>query len=209
MMKFVPSKAMPLVSVLVLLLLGVFAFRNGVGSPTAAVTLENTTLSGALILDRAIEIPVEYADIRFNSATNAILETSGRSINVSGSVFLQGFTGTIAWDGESLVLEGAMARAQGTGVDVVWAKQEQTTITFPNGLIDITAMNLSTFKQVTSGKVTLEGRWTAQLNETPVTLTDFSGRVYLQHVSNVTTFGIEGVADTLRIKDNNILKLMT
>ena len=204
----VRNKVIPIFTGVLILLLGFFAFRNGFSlSPTASVALDNTTLTGAfLINDQPISIPVDNVIVRFTSPDPISFETSGREINVTGSLWLNDFTGAITWNGETIVVKGTMEAAHGNGLDIAWTSREKTTFTLTNGVADVAAMNLSSLKLDATGRVTLEKRWTAQLNETPFTMKSFEGRVNVQRINNDTTVWFDGTAGSITIKNENLLK---
>ncbi len=206
-------RILPIATVAALLFFGFFAFRNGISfSPTGAATLENTSLIGILLIgdDDDISIPVDHALVRFYSPDTIFFKTSGRTLNVTGKIWVDDFDGSVAWDGEQIIVEGTMKSAHGTGLDVTWTRREHTTITLMNGVADVDRMNLSSLvRSSATGRVTLENRWTAQLNETPFRMNDFDGRLYLQRINNETSLGLEGWADSLKIEEKNLLKKLS
>lgn len=204
----VRNKVIPIFTGVLILLLGFFAFRNGFSlSPTASVVLDNTTLIGTfLINDEPISIPVDHTIVRFSSPDPIRFETSGREINVTGTLWLNDFTGTIAWDGEMITVKGTMEAAHGNGLDIAWSSREKTTLTLTNGVADVSAMNLSSLKLDATGRITLEKRWTAQLNETPFAMKNFEGRIDVQRINNDTTIWFDGSAHSVSITSENLLK---
>jgi len=204
------SKIIPLATGALILLLGFFAFRNGFGtSPTASVTLDDTSLVGTfLINDQDISIPVSHTIVRFNSADPISFETGGKQISVTGTLWLNDFKGTVAWNGEQIVVKGTMESAHGAGLDIAWSDREKTVMTLTNGVADVSSMNLSSLALDASGRITLEQHWTAQLNATPFRMSGFEGRVYIQRINNDTTIGLEGNAKSLSITQKNLLKVL-
>ncbi len=204
------NKIIPLATGALILLLGFFAFRNGFGStPTASVTLDDTALIGTfLINDQDISIPVSHTIVRFNSADPISFETGGREINVTGTLWLNDFTGTLAWNGEHVIVKGTMEAAHGAGLDIAWSSREKTVLTLTNGVADVSMMNLSSLALDATGRITLEHHWNTQLNDTPFRMSGFEGRVYIQRINNDTTLGLEGNAKSLSITEENLLKTL-
>jgi hypothetical protein len=200
---------MPAIALGALILLGIFAFRTTFSlGPTGAATLNDATFIAILLIDGNIGIPVPHAIVRFNSPEFIKIQSSGREINTTGNLWLDNFDGTIRWNGEHLLAEGTMDSAHGAGLDITWPRRERTTILLNNGVADVAAMNLSSFKREATGRVTLENRWTARLNETPFSISNFDGRVYLQRINNETALVFEGRA-ALNIGAENLLKIIT
>lgn len=205
----VGRRFIPLFTGVLILVLGFFAFRNGLGL-TGAVTLGNTTIISSLLIDddATVSIPVQRATVRFSSPESIRISTAGREINLTGSLELRDFDGFVAWDDEQLIAEGTMESAHGAGLDITWTRRERTFITLPSGLADVTTVNLTSFKQKVTGRMTLEGRWTANVNQTPFSMGEFEGRAYLQRVNNQTLLGLEGSAETLGLDEDNLLKIL-
>lgn len=203
-------RLVPIGTALLILILGFFAFRGGVGlGPSGAVTLRNSSVLSTLVIGDEISVPVENTIVRLSSSELIHMETDGRELDASTSLWLDDFEGTIAWDGEHLVVKGTMKSANGNGVSVSWSKRERATITMQSGVVDVATTNLSSFGQDATGRLTLEGRWTASLNETPVDLDDFEGRVYLQRLNNETSMTLEGRAEVVSIEEDNLLRSLT
>lgn len=200
-------RLVPIGTALLILILGFFAFRGGVGlGPSGAVTLKNTSVLSTLVIADDISIPVEKTIVRLSSSELIHMETDGRELDASTSLWLDDFEGAVAWDGGKLVVKGTMKSANGNGVSVSWSKRERATITMQSGVVDVATTNLSSFSQEATGRLTLEGRWTAGLNGTPVEMADFEGRVYVQHLNNETSVTLEGRADQVSIEEDNLLR---
>lgn len=203
-------RLVPIGTLLVVLILGFLAFRNGFGiGPSGAVTLQNSSVLSTLVIEDDISIPVENTIVRLSSSELIHMETDGRELDASSSLWLDDFEGTIAWDEEKLVVKGTMKSANGNGVSVSWSKRERATITMQTGVVDVATTNLSSFSQDATGRLTLEGRWTAGLNETPVDIDDFEGRVYLQRLNNETSLTLEGAAGQVAIEQENFLRSLS
>jgi hypothetical protein len=204
------NKIIPLATGALILLLGFFAFRNGFGStPTASVTLDDTTFIGTfLINEQDISIPVSHTIVRFTSADPISFETGGREINVTGTLWLNDFMGTITSNGEQIIVKGTMDAAHGAGLDIAWSRREKSTLLLTNGVADVSTMNLSSLALDATGRITLEHHWTAQLNETPFRMSGFNGRVYVQRINNDSTIVLEGDAKSLSITQKNLLKTL-
>lgn len=201
------KRLVPIGTLLLILILGFFAFRGGVGlGPSGAVTLKNTSVLSTLVIEDDISIPVENTIVRLSSSDMINIETDGRVINATNSLWLEDFAGTIAWDGERLLAKGTMKSANGAGVSVSWTKRERSVIALQNGVMDVASTNLSSFRQDATGRLTLEGRWTASLNETPLDVENFDGRLYLQRLNNETSLTLEGRAGTVAIEEDNLLR---
>lgn len=201
------NRLVPIGTLLLIVILGFFAFRGGVGlSPSGAVTLKNTSVLGTLVIVDDVRIPVENSIVRLSSSEMINIETDGRVMNATNSLWLDDFAGTIEWDGERLVAKGTMKSAHGAGVSVSWTKRERSVIVMQSGVMDVASTNLSSFSQDATGHLTLEGRWTARLNETPLEIEEFDGRLYLQRLNNETSFTLEGRAGLVWVKEENFLR---
>ena len=201
------KRLVPIGTLLLIVILGFFAFRGGIGlSPSGAVTLKNTSVLSTLVIVDDVRIPVENSIVRLSSSEMINIETDGRVINATNSLWLDDFAGTIEWDGERLVAKGTMKSANGAGVSVSWTKRERSVITLQNGVMDVASTNLSSFSQDATGRLNLEGRWTASLNETPLEVKNFDGRLYLQRLNNETSFTLEGRAGMVWVEEENFLR---
>jgi hypothetical protein len=201
---------LPLLTIVLLLTLGFFAFRGGFTGmdATGLVTLGNTSLMSSLLISDEISIAIDHSMLTVNSGEKIVIETDGRTINVSGGLDLRDFDGTVEWDGDAIVAEGSMESLSGGGVDIIWKQREKAVITMTSGLAEVHALELGSFSRDATGRIALEGRLSFQLNQTPLAIKDFSGRVYLQHVNNDTTLGLEGTAGHVSIEAENIIKAL-
>ncbi len=196
-----------MITAAVLLILGFFVFKMGGSSPTGALTLENTTLISTFIVTKDISIPIDDTTVQLNSAEPILIKTEGREMNITGDIRLEHVEGRVLWDGEYIVLEGTLQSAHGSGIDITWTRRERTQITLTSGVVDVTNSSMASLEEPATGRITLEEKWTAELNETPLNMNDFKGRIYLQRINNATTLGFEGIAATLNIKEKNLLKV--
>lgn len=204
-------KITPIITIALLVLLGFFAFRNGFNfslMPTGAVTLENTTIIATMLIptDNEISIPIKNAIVRISSSEIIQVFSGGREVNITERVWLQTFNGKLGWDTEKIVLEGTMEAAHAERTSISWPKRERAIIYITSGIADVAATNLSSFSETATGKIMLEKKWTAQLNQTPIAMKDFEGRVYLQRYNNETVLVFEGNAQALNIEEDNLLK---
>lgn len=201
------KRLVPIGTLLLIVILGFFAFRGGIGlSPSGAVTLKNTSVLSTLVIVDDVRIPVENSIVRLSSSEMINIETDGRIINATNSLWLDDFAGIIEWDGERLLAKGTMKSANGAGVSISWTKLERSRIVLQNGVIDVASTNLSSFSRDATGRLTLEGRWTASLNETPLEVKNFDGRLYLQRLNNETSFTLEGRAGLVWVEEENFLR---
>jgi len=204
------GKLVPILTIALILFLGFFAFRNGfIGmGATGAVTLANTSLVSNLLIDDKILIPIDHSTLGMGSGEKIVIETDGRTINISGGIELKDFDGMVEWNGDTIVAEGSMEALSGTGLDITWTRKDKAIVTITSGLAEIPKIELDSLSRDATGRITLEGRLSFQLNKTPLTIKDFSGRVYLQHANNETTLGLEGTAEHVNIEEENIIKAL-
>lgn len=195
---------------MVLLVLGFFAFRNGLGfGPTGLVALSNVTLSGSFdITEQDVSLPVKHTTLRFSAPETARIITSNGEINGSGNFWVEDFAGAISWDGEQFTLEGTMAGLHGQQLDIVFLDREKTEIIVTAGSVEAATINLSRFRQHLTGNLRLENHWTVQLNKTPVQIESFEGSAVFQRVNNATTLYLTGRSEQARVEQEDILKHM-
>jgi len=191
--------------------LAFFAFHNGIWArQSQGIKVTDVYVLGAFSMgNESLVIPVRDSDVRLSSSEVILIKTSGRLMNTTGNLKLENFVGKARWTGQQLILKGTMERAQSPNLDITWEQPENAVITMTTGLVDVSAMNLSSLVQDATGRLTLEGKWTAKLNQTPFMMERFEGRVYVQHVSEETTLGFSGQAAKMQIKNENVLQLMT
>jgi hypothetical protein len=208
--KFFTRKTTTALAVLALIL-AFFAFHNGVWTrQSQGIKVSDVYVLGAFTIgNESLAIPVRDTDIRLSSSEVILIRTSGRTMNTTGNLKLENFAGKARWTGQQLILKGTMERAQSPNLDITWEQPENAVITMNTGLIDVSAMNLSSLAQDATGRLTLEGKWTAKLNQTPFAMERFEGRVYVQHVGEETILGFSGQAAKMQIKNENVLQLMT
>ncbi len=199
----------PIVTVALILVLGFFAFRGGFGffSPTGLAVLENATLIGSFYInDNKLAVSAENAAVKFSAPEVAVIKTRSGEINGTGSFWIDGFTGTIEWNGKTINLEGTMNSVHGSQLDITYTLKESTTITMTAGSVDASSVNLSSFSSDLTGNLRLEGRWNVKTNETPISMTNYEGRVTFQRVNNETTLYLSGNAEKIRVEQENLLK---
>jgi hypothetical protein len=199
----------PVLTVALILVLGFFAFRGGFGflSPTGLVVLENTTLTGSFyITNNKLAVSADNAAVKFSAPEVARIKTRNGQINGTGSFWIDGFTGTIEWNGKTIELDGTMDSVHGSQLDITYTMKESTTITLTAGSVEASKVNLSSFSSDLTGNLRLEERWTVRTNETPISMTDYEGSVIFQRVNNDTTLYLSGNAEKIRVEQENILK---
>ena len=199
----------PGITVLIVIILAVFAFRNGFGiiSPTGLVTLENTTLAGTFdITNISVTIPAEHTTVRFSAPEPARIITKTGEINGSGNFEITDFVGIIAWDGSTMQLVGDMETLGNGQVSVRFLNRESTTIILTAGSIEATNANMSIFTKDLTGSIRLENKWTVRLDKTPITIRGYKGSAHLQRIKNITTMMFYGNAASARIEQENFLK---
>ena len=205
--KAIVGKLIPVLAGALILLLGFFAFRGGFGGigATGAVTLKNTSINANFLIEE-ISINVDNNNLALSSGEKVIIETDGRTINITGNLDLIDFKGTVEWDGEKMITRGSMEELHREGLNIVWKKREKATITLTSGLAEIPTMELPSLDRIANGRITFEGSYSILLNETPISIKGFKGRVYLQRANDYTSLGLEGTAKQVRIDEENLLK---
>ncbi|MEM2916252.1 MAG: hypothetical protein QXT19_02760 [Candidatus Woesearchaeota archaeon] len=202
-------RLIPVLTWALILVLGFFAFRGGIGflSPTGLVVLQNTTLTGSFYInDNKLAVTADNADIKFSAPVSAIIKTRNGEINGTGSFSISKFSGTIAWNGKTIELDGTMASVHGSQLDITYTRKESTTITLVAGSIEVSKVNLSSFSSDLTGNLRLEDRWTVRTNETPISISGYEGSVIFQRVNNDTILYLSGNAEKIRVEQKNILK---
>ncbi len=203
------SRITPVLTVALILVLGFFAFRGGIGflSPTGLVILENTTLTGSFyITDNKLAVSADNVEVKFSAPEVARIKTRSGEINGTGSFSINGFTGTIEWNGKTILLDGTMDSVHGSQLDITYTRKESTTITITAGSVEAPKVNISSFSSDLTGNLRLEGCWTVRTNETPISITDYEGSVIFQRINNETMLYLSGNADKIRVEQENILK---
>lgn len=200
---------MPGLAILLILILGFFAFKNGFSllSPTGLVSLENSSLTGSFLINKNnLEISAERTIVKFSAPEEAKIITSTGTINATGNFWIEDFAGTMAWNGKDIVLEGTMASLHGSQLDINYEKRSTSTIILKAGSVQAETVNVSSFSQLLTGNLRFENRWNVVLNETPVKLEGYHGSINLQKVGNDTTMLLSGITDGVRVEQDNVLK---
>ncbi len=199
----------PVLTAALILVLGFFAFRGGIGvlNPTGLMVLKNTTLTGTFYInDNKLGVSANNAAVKFSAPEVARIKTRGGQINGTGNFWIDGFTGTIAWNGKTIELDGTMASVHGNQLDITYTVREITTITLTAGSVEASKVNISSISSDLTGNLRLEGRWTIRTNETPISISGYDGSIIFQRVNNETTLYLSGNADKIRVEQENIIK---
>ncbi|MEM4247613.1 MAG: hypothetical protein QXF14_04855 [Candidatus Woesearchaeota archaeon] len=203
------KKLIPGITVIMVIILAVLAFRNGFGiiSPTGLVALENTTFVGTFdITNISVTIPAEHTTVKFSAPQPARIMTKNGEINGSGNFEITDFVGILVWDGSTMQLVGNMETLSNGQVSVRFLNRESTTIILNAGSIEATSANMSIFTKDLTGKIRLENKWTINLDKTPVTLRGYKGKAHFQRINNITTMMLDGNSANARIEQENFLK---
>jgi hypothetical protein len=203
------NRIVPGITIAVILLLSVLAFRNGFSilSPTGLVSLENATMAGSFDITKTdTTVSADHTTVKFSAPEGAKIMTRTDEINSSGSFSITDFVGTIRWDTKQIILEGNMEGLQGNQLSIKFTNRESSTITMKAGSIEALTVNMSSFSEKLTGSIRLENRFTLKLNQTKVDLGDYSGNVHIQRVNNVTTMMLNGKSDSAKVTQENILK---
>ncbi len=203
------NRIVPGITVAIILLLSVLAFRNGFSilSPTGLVSLENTTMAGSFDITKTdTTVSADHTTVKFSAPEGAKIMTRTDEINSSGSFSITDFVGIIRWDTKQIILEGNMEGLQGNQLSIKFTNRESSTITMKAGSVEALTVNMSSFSEKLTGSIRLENRFTLKLNQTPVDLGDYNGNVHIQRVNNVTTMMLNGRSDSAKVTQENILK---
>ena len=203
------NRIVPGITIAVILLLSVLAFRNGFSilSPTGLVSLENTTMAGSFDITKTdTTVSADHTTVKFSAPEGAKIMTRTDEINSSGSFSITDFVGTIRWDTEKIILEGNMEGLQGNQLSIKFTNRENSIITMKAGSVEALTVNMSSFSEKLTGSIRLENRFTLKLNQTRVDLGDYNGNVHMQRVNNITTMMLNGRSDSAKVTQENILK---
>jgi hypothetical protein len=200
----VPGLAVALIAVL-----AVLAFRNGFSllSPTGLVALDNSTFTGNFdITKTSVTIPADHATVKVSAPEPVRIITKSNDMNGTGSFLIEDFAGIITSDGKTLQLVGDMESINGERLSIKFNIRQSTTMILKAGSMEATNVNMTVFSRDLTGSIRLENRWTIKLNQTPVSLRDYKGKVHMQRIGNTTTMMMDGNADNLKIEQKNFIK---
>lgn len=206
------NKVVPGLAILLVLVLGFFAFKNGFGllSPTGLVSLENSSMTGSFyITENPVKIPAARTIVRFSAPVEAKIITNSGTINATGNFWIQDFEGTMEWDGDDIILEGTMASVHGSQLDITYERKSSSTIVLKAGSVQAETVNVSSFSHELTGNIRFENRWNVKINDTPVELDGYRGSINIQKVGNDTTMMMAGVSDGIKVEQDNFLKHIT
>jgi hypothetical protein len=204
-LKLVPKKYLMIAGIIALAFL---ALIIGSIQSSPGITLRNATVFGSLQIDDALSVPIKDAQLRVSSGEPIIFKTGGRKINTTGTITMQNVDGTLKWTGRQFVIQGTMESVQGTGISITWTRTERTSVSFANGTIDITGLQLPGLNRKGKGTLSLERKLTLQLNNTPISINDFEGRLYIQHIDGQTSVSLDGNAEELKVRHKNIFTIV-